>query len=506
MRRLSVFIFLSALVLAACSGPMNRVVSVTPHDGATDVAVDAQIIATYLGSAEPHLQEGRFTLVDPDGNSVPGVIEINDDERIATFTPSVLLEHDTEYTAIAEADVRTKGKGQAAETYAYSWTFTTIAKQAYIELVTGQAASTVIGTMNEAYGYYPGGFDRYSLNNGLRGNPLVSDGTLYLPDRWNSRVLIFGAIPASDGAGADAALGHADFSQFPQSGSGSDQFNEPASATAANGKLAVADRKNNRVLLWNRMPLEHGAADLAVGQPGFDTSSAACSADRLANPTSVRLVGDKMLVADTGNHRVLVWNRVPEESGTPADLVIGQNSFDSCQANAGNTSPSGSTLAQPTDVWSDGKRLAVVDSANNRVLFWDRFPATGLEPATTVIGQPDVTSGGSRSTSPASLRSPTFVTSNGNQLFVADTGNNRVLVWNALPTTDGTPADVVLGQGDFYCAEGNSASASSGACWYDPWRHVDKQMLSAPAGLHVFDSGLVVADSDNARYLIFSGQ
>jgi hypothetical protein len=44
---------------------------------------------------------------------------------------------------------------------------------------------------------------------------------------------------------------------------------------------------------------------------------------------------------------------------------------------------------------------------------------------------------------------PTAVASDGSILAVADTSNNRILIWKSIPTTFGQPADIVLGQKDF---------------------------------------------------------
>ena len=42
------------------------------------------------------------------------------------------------------------------------------------------------------------------------------------------------------------------------------------------------------------------------------------------------------------------------------------------------------------------------------------------------------------------------------KIFVVDQGNNRVLIWNKLPSNNGVPADLVLGQKDFYSREANA--------------------------------------------------
>ncbi len=45
-----------------------------------------------------------------------------------------------------------------------------------------------------------------------------------------------------------------------------------------------------------------------------------------------------------------------------------------------------------------------------------------------------------------SLRGPQGVWIQNGQLFIADTQNDRVLIYNKIPTTNGAAADIVLGQ------------------------------------------------------------
>ncbi len=99
---------------------------------------------------------------------------------------------------------------------------------------------------------------------------------------------------------------------------------------------------------------------------------------------------------------------------------------------------------------TDGVRLAVADTDNNRVLIWGSIPSVNQAAPDIVIGQPDFQSTTAvRSPSAASLRGPQGVWIQNGKLFVADTFNNRVLIWNSIPTSNGQPADVVLGQPDF---------------------------------------------------------
>ena len=50
---------------------------------------------------------------------------------------------------------------------------------------------------------------------------------------------------------------------------------------------------------------------------------------------------------------------------------------------------------------------------------------------------------------PQSFRAPQGVWVQNGKLFVADTGNNRVMIWNSIPSKNNQPADLVLGQPNF---------------------------------------------------------
>ena len=80
-----------------------------------------------------------------------------------------------------------------------------------------------------------------------------------------------------------------------------------------------------------------------------------------------------------------------------------------------------------------------------------------------------------------------------NILYVSDTFNNRVLAWkDATGFTSGQPADLVIGQQDFYhtSAQGPGQQFQTG--------------MSSPTGLAVDSNGnLYVADSGNNRILRF---
>ena len=109
----------------------------------------------------------------------------------------------------------------------------------------------------------------------------------------------------------------------------------------------------------------------------------------------------------------------------------------------------------PTGVATDGQILAVADTSNNRVLIWKSIPTSIQAPADIVVGQADFNSNianwGATISNPSakSLRSPQGVWIAQGKLYVADTQNNRILVWNSIPTQNGQAADLVVGQPKF---------------------------------------------------------
>jgi uncharacterized protein (TIGR03437 family) len=103
---------------------------------------------------------------------------------------------------------------------------------------------------------------------------------------------------------------------------------------------------------------------------------------------------------------------------------------------------------------------AVVEARNNRILLFDPFeqwPADGTSPpakATTgPIGQTGYTNGkpnrGQPEPGPNTLSQPTFAVASSSELFVVDSGNNRLLVFPLAGLGQNASATRVLGQDDF---------------------------------------------------------
>ena len=212
-----------------------------------------------------------------------------------------------------------------------------------------------------------------------------------------------------------------------------------------------------------------------------------------------------MLVADSQNNRVLGWKSESAfASGGAAALVIGHPDFNSSGCNQNAAAPDATRLCQPIGVAVDGAhRVYVGDAQNNRVLvfedpfaalvandqtsdfaadvnnnralvFFSPIPMTmikgppgnfGDATADVAVGQPDLVSGACNQGGSATLASlcmaPFYgvgiAVDGGDNLYVADTTNNRALEYNGpfgYGQTNNVTADLVF--------EGNNLAL--------PWR------------------------------------
>lgn len=407
---------------------------------------------------------------------------------------------------------------------------------------TGQAARLVIGQKPFSAGEPGASESLLGALNGVAygGNTLVvadSNRVGALPN--NNRVLIYRDLasqvlgpydefpqndtrcPACIGK-ATSVLGQPDFAKvdFPRAVTQS-TLNRPL-GVAYNGRLlAVADTDNNRVLIWRSLPASNEApADFVVGHADFTKNAAtrALNSKTLRGPQGVWLDdSDGLWVADTQNSRVLYYG-VVTQNNPDAKLVLGQKDFNSDQQTSLAQVPvvRADSMRNPVSVTTDGQRLYVADLGLSRVLIWNTIPTQNGKAADVVVGQPDMTeylsnnveklceSNGTdsdgKATYPAlcgkSMSMPRFALSDGRRLYVSDAGNDRVLVYNTIPTADAAAADVVLGQ---LSDTLNQASDSA-----EPDRVASTDSFRTPGALAWDGTNLYVADAFNNRVLVYT--
>jgi hypothetical protein len=271
-----------------------------------------------------------------------------------------------------------------------------------------------------------------------------------------------------------------------------------AAIAGACGPLFVADTGHHRVLAWRDVPrADFTPADFVLGQPDFVSEGRnarrGVGRDSLNVPTGIAVGAGVLAVADAWNHRVLLWHGLPGASNRPADIVLGQSDFAAGLANRGAASPAADTLNWCYGVAICDGRLIVADTGNRRVLVWNAIPATNGAPADLVLGQRDFATrddGGGLAPGASGMRWPHAIVMVARQLFVADAGTSRIMVWHGLPRTHGVPCDAVLGQPGFDGTDHNRGAYDPGAA-----------TLNMPYGVAALRHQLVVADTANSRLL-----
>ena len=282
------------------------------------------------------------------------------------------------------------------------------------------------------------------------------------------------APPLLDPNGARVVLGATGAPIVPAA----DTLFGPRGACFADGALFVCDTGHHRVMAWNAIPeTDHAPADFVLGQPDFGAEG---RAGMFHVPTGIAAACGVLALADAWNHRVLLWHGAPRSANRPADVVLGQADFDPKLPNRGLGAPRADTLNWCYGVAIAEGRLLVADTGNRRVLVWERIPERHGQPADLVLGQPDCATRDA-----GALRWPHAIAATENLFFVADAGSNRILAWRGIPRSNGAPCDFMLGETGFD---------------YYP----RAATLSMPYGIALLGDTLVVADTAHSRLLGFS--
>jgi len=211
----------------------------------------------------------------------------------------------------------------------------------------------------------------------------------------------------------------------------------------SNRRLFVLEPENNRVLIFNLKSddtLIDDIPDYVLGQLDFVTFTSGTTDAKFNNPQAITYdpEDDLLFVSDTGNNRIMVFDVSSITNGESAINIFGQPT--PLDNDPGSTE---SEFNAPTDIVydPDSNQLFVSDTGNNRIMVFDVSSITNGESAINVLGQEtfsetDPGSSGSELSSPAGL----IYDSNSNQLFVSDTGNNRIMVFDVSSITNGESA------------------------------------------------------------------
>ncbi len=323
-------------------------------------------------------------------------------------------------------------------------------------------------------------------------------GNLYVIDAGNNRILRY-PIPLAQSADlppVDLVIGQSDLNgRAANAGQSGPSANSLAFSTGsgtfraglafdAQGNLWVSDPGNNRVLRFPAAELAPGAsnqpsADLVLGQPDFTSNSLPAGANAtgknyLSQPSGLGFdPKGRLFIADAAN-RVAVYAppfAIGQLSSRIMGVVIavsGQPAPPATSASTLGATDSNGSAAPPEDVFFIGASPYVVDTGSARILGYAPFDqwsseATAFSPAATlVIGQPNFQTNLSNQGAPQPSAStlagplpnpqvsgPAGAAFDGTNLYVTDSGNNRVLAFPSQAGGLAVSANRVLGQDDF---------------------------------------------------------
>ena len=333
------------------------------------------------------------------------------------------------------------------------------------------------------------------------------DGTrLYIADTNNNRVLIWTSAPSSNNQASNIVIGQANATDNSPNQGGTASCATLSSPTAVhvNGnRLFIADSGNNRVLVFNNAnSLSTGAtANFVIGHGGssacsetrsnqLDNDKTGARSDTLNNPTALFFDGSKLFVADTNNHRVLIYNSLPSGHGHEANVALGQTALDQNTLGA----VSATTLNKPGGVYVTNGKILVSDTGFNRVLVFNSIPTAnnGQSPSANVVIGQTATNTSTSGVGAALLSAPAQISGDEDKkILIADKGNHRVVVFNGIPTTNGLSANEVMGQDSFTSSSSNRGTTAKG------------NTLNSPSGVSGHAANFWVSDTLNHRALRF---
>jgi sugar lactone lactonase YvrE len=376
-----------------------------------------------------------------------------------------------------------------------------------LEFSTPLSSTTANHVFGQNGNFTTGGCNQLSSPNGAldlcrpKGVAVNASLNVYIADSGNNRVVRFSA-PTS----ISANLVYGQAGNFNGTNCNNPTFSTPSAtglcaptdaAVDTSNNLYVLDSSNNRVLKYNATPANNTTANVVLGQATFTHNTLnSPSATGLASLQGVAVDrSNHLYIADTNNNRVLGYMSATSFlNGAAAVLVIGQPDFESAGCDTNGTTAS--TLCSPRGVAVDTLgNLYVADSSNNRVLEYNT-PFTLGGTADKVFGQTNFTNTGcdSPAVSASTICTPTGVAlDSAGDLYIADTGNNRVLEIKA-PLTTGKGAGLVFGQG------GSFTTNTCDGTTFTP----SANTLCEPTSVALDSTGdLYVADSENERVLGF---
>ncbi|MDP9128040.1 MAG: NHL repeat-containing protein, partial [Pseudomonadota bacterium] len=267
---------------------------------------------------------------------------------------------------------------------------------------------------------------------------------LFVADQDNNRVVVFNTASITNGMNAAYVLGQPDFTSNNNTATQSTLYSpQDVAFDSVNNRLFVADTVNNRVMVFNVAPgsIANGEnASYVLGQTTYTGNGCNVTRSGMSGPNGLAYdaANSRLFEAENsygcagnGGNRVLAFNVAPGTiaNGENASNVIGQANYTS---NGFATSQTG--MYAPAILSYDGNtgRLFVADYSNSRTLIFNAGPSViknGMN-AAYVLGAPNFTSTVVAATQAGlNLSNGVFYDAGSGRVFVSDSGNNRVLIF-----------------------------------------------------------------------------
>jgi len=351
---------------------------------------------------------------------------------------------------------------------------------------------------------------------------------LFVPDSRNYRVLVFDVSPENIANGMDAfaVIGQPDFHTREPRESLRKINPEVLELDYEHHRLFVGEQFDNRVLVFDVSPAKlQGAIDpdaiAVIGQPDFETTDPAISQTRMTMPR-ITIDSERQLayIPDgyPAGNRINIVDISPERMETVLTPIIDQIGHINPHYEDDFTSRSANDRVSPR-YWTQGRdvsldpvdhRLFLSDNYGHRVLIFQRDRVDRIQDrdAKWALGQKDVwTSEVHAGRTASSIKLPLAVEydTSHKRLFVADTWNDRVLVFDMTPgkVSSGMEASYVLGQENFTTRDTTVApdrfyfASREGAGIYP------SQSRAAELAMDRVHQRLFVTDGGHNRVLVF---
>jgi len=251
---------------------------------------------------------------------------------------------------------------------------------------------------------------------------ITTDGTnLYVTDLFNYKirkiVIATGMVSSLTGLASTAST--AGVSDGPGSGA---MFNAPGGITTDGTNLYVVDANNykiRKIVIASGLVSSFTGAASAVSASGATDGPAASAT--FSGSGGITTDGTNLYVADTNNNKI---RRIVIAGGLVSSFTGATSTAGGCGAVDGAATTM-ATFCSPLGITSDGANLYVIDKNNNKIrkigiATGQVSSVTGAASAVSAAGAMD----GAGTT--AEFNYPNGITTNGTDLFVADTGNNTV--------------------------------------------------------------------------------